>query len=151
MSVIFVVTPLVVGAGWPVFGAAVAAAAAQMGLSALKGEQAAVRKSRASVTLEVDNVEAAAEGLREGDHLAFGDQNLRVTIARDARGRCTVHVDGQGSEQELRARGQALLDRAMQQFAYQKVAQELTKRGFQIVEEQVTGQQQIRIRFRKFE
>lgn len=152
MSVIFVVTPLVVAGGWPVLAAAAAAAAGTMGLKALKGEQKAHAASKGrAVSLEVENVEKLAGGVRADDKMTFGNDRIRITLARDARGKCTVHVDGEGTEEELRQAGTTFLHKAMQQYAYHKVASELQKKGFQVVKEEVTGKQAIRIQFRKFE
>ena len=158
MSVVFVVTPIIVG-GWPVITAAAAAAAASLGYrqleSTIEPQQdetttTATTEAR-SVELDIDNVEPLAEGLREDESLNFGDDRIRVTIGRDARGKVTVHADGDASNEELQEIGASFVHKLVQQYAYQKVASQLKDRGFSIVDEGVNDEQSIRIRFRKFE
>lgn len=153
MSVCFVVVPLITAAGWPIFAGAAAAVAASMGLRALKsGLRQKVQETRRPVALELENVESLGAAVRDDDSLSFGDGVIRVTVAKDARGKCTVHVSGEGkTDDELRALGSTFLKKVMQQYAYQRVAAELKKKGFTIVQEEVSPQETIRLRFRKFE
>lgn len=153
MSCVFIVTPIIIG-GWPVITTAAAAAAASLGYRQLQAEQevAARQVARGGVDVEVDNIETLSEGMRADSSVQFGDGTVTITVARDARGKTTVHVDGVGlSKAELEERGSTFLSRMIQQYAYQKVASELKAKGFGIVEEKVTETQAVRVRFRKTE
>lgn len=153
MSVIFVVTPIIMG-GWPVLASAAAAAAGALGYKKLEKYVAAAQRveEAAGVQLDVENIESIAKGVRSDDSITFGNEELQITVRKDARGQCTVHVDGKGkTEEELKKAGQQLIQRIMQQYAYQKVTSELQKSGFSIVQEEMTETQTIRIRFRKFD
>jgi len=152
MSVIFVVTPIIVG-GWPVITAAASAAAGTLGYKQLKqAEKTHQVKKTQPVTLDVDNVEGLAGGMREDESMTFGNEELRITVTKDARGKVQVHADGKGkSTAELEELGSAFVSRMIRQYAYQKVASQLVDKGFSIVEEEAGENQSIRIRFRKFE
>ena len=153
MSCIFVVTPLIIGA-WPVIAAAASAAAVSLGYrqveaAAQSSVKAGPREER--VALEVENVGAVAASVRADSSASFGDGRITVTVARDARGKVTVHVDGQASKAELKAAGTAFMNRLVQQYAYHAVQSHLTKTGYTVVEEKVGEDQSVRIRFRKAE
>jgi stage V sporulation protein SpoVS len=61
-----------------------------------------------------------------------------------------MHVSGKNkTEAELQAIGQTVMNRILQQYAYQRVMEELEKRGFTVVKEEVDENQVIRIRVRK--
>jgi len=152
MSCVFVVVPMVVG-GFPVFAGLAAGVAAQMGLKALAAASKSVQATAATtVHLDVENIETIAAGIRADDKLSFSDGRIVIVIARDARGKCTVHVEGPGvSKAELQATGEKFLHQIMQQYAYQKVQTELERQGFSVVSEDVQQDRSIRLKFRKFE
>lgn len=153
MSVVFVITPIIMG-GWPVIASVAAAAAGALGYKKLESSIAVAQavEETTSVKLEVENVESIAKGVHSDDSIKFGNEELQITVSKDARGQCSVHVDGKGkTEEELKKAGQQLIQKIMQQYAYQKVASELKKSGFSIAQEEVTEKQTIRIRFRKFD
>jgi hypothetical protein len=150
MSVVFVVTPIIVG-GWPVVAAAAAGAAAALGLRQLAGKSVtASREERVGVALEVDNIEAIADGVRADDRLVFGDGRIRITLERDARGKTRLHADGVGmTKGEIEQAGRSFLEGMIRQYAYEKVVTELSKKGFSITSEEVEADRKVRIRFRK--
>jgi hypothetical protein len=165
MSVVFLVTPLVI-AGWPTFCAAAATAAASLGFKVLKGleqeelneiERKAAMEKRAreaegTVELEMKDSNVLTEQVRADDEMILGKGEIQVRIYKDARGKCAIHVMGKGkSKQELKKEGTELLNKITQQYAYQKVTQELKSRGFSITDEAVTEDGKIKIRLRRFQ
>lgn len=158
MSVIFVVIPAV-AAGWPAIAAAVGAACASLGYSAAKGversaEQAlqamAQRQAYTTIELEMANAEVVGEAMVRGQNLQFEKDGVVATFSKDARGHLSLHVGGERTEQELAEVGQQLMNRVRQQYAYEKVKQELTGRGFVLVDEHVDADENIRISVRRF-
>jgi len=158
MSVCFLVVPAVI-VGWPTFCAAAAAAAATMGFAVMKKSTMgfAVMKKREKAVrsetceLEIANSKVLTEQVREDDELTLAKGDITVRLYKDPRGKCAIHVSGEGkTRQELRDEGTELVNRIMQQYSYQKVTQELKNRGFSITEEEVTEDRRIRIRLRKF-
>jgi hypothetical protein len=150
MSVIFVVAPIITPVAWPIFAAAAAAAAAQLGLRTASREL--VERQPGGVTLDVDNAQALAEGVLPEQHVEFTDGRVRVTVTRDPRGKVTVHAEGAGlSNAELTALGEQLVQRTLQQYAYQRVTQTLLARDFKVVHQERDANQVVRIKFRKFE
>lgn len=150
MSVIFVIAPVITPVAWPIFASALAAAAAQLGLQS--AGRTVTRTQDAGVTLDVDNAESLAEGVLPEQSLSFGDGRVRVTVTRDPRGKVSVHAEGAGlSNAELTSIGEQLVQRTLQQYAYQRVTQTLLARDFKVVHQERDANQVVRIKFRKFE
>ncbi|HEU4752734.1 MAG TPA: DUF1257 domain-containing protein [Armatimonadota bacterium] len=158
MSVVFVVVPVVAG-GWPVLSAAILAASAALGYRAIEAaenrlqsglyEEDSVRCG--AVSLMMDDSQVITDTLARGESFTVDRSGIRAVFGRDGRGRCTVHLTGEGkSELELEAAGRELMDRVRQQFAYAKVMEELEARGFQVVEEQAETEGSIRVRVRRW-
>ncbi|OGL47333.1 MAG: hypothetical protein A2161_02955 [Candidatus Schekmanbacteria bacterium RBG_13_48_7] len=148
MSVIFLVTP-VLAASWPVFCSAAGAAAASLGFKLLKNVN--VTEQLKTIELEVENSNVLTDQVKADNELMFGKDDLKIRIYKDARGQCSIHVMGSGrSDEELRAEGTKLINKIKQQYAYQKVVQELKNRGFSITNEEISEQGRIKIQLRKF-
>lgn len=152
MSVVFLIVPAV-QVGWPFLCAAAAAAAAQLGYSALKGSVEAPRELlEQGVALEIENSQVLTDQIRPDEEMMFAKGGITLHIYKDARGQCALHVTGEGrSAAELKREGTAFVNRIKQQFVYQRVTQELKGRGFSITGETVTEEGRIRIQLRKFE
>jgi len=156
MSVVFVVVP-VVAAGWPILSAAIIGASAALGYHVIQAAEASVQASISAgprcgtVSLVMEDSKVVAESLARGESFTVAREGLHATFARDGRGRCTVHVTGEGrTNAELEAAGRELMDRVRQQFAYAKVMEELEARGFDVVQEQVEAEGTIRVRVRRW-
>ncbi len=159
MSCIFVIAAPMVAGSWPVISAAAIAASAALGyqvVQAAEGRAPGVAResaapASASVSLVMEESQVMADSLARGDSFAVEREGLHATFSRDGRGRCLVHVSGEGrSDVELEAAGRELMDRVRQHFAYSRVMEELEARGFDVVQEQVEAEGSIRIRVKRW-
>ncbi|MBF0225483.1 MAG: DUF1257 domain-containing protein [Desulfobacterales bacterium] len=154
MSCIFIISSAVV-AGWPTFCAAAGVAAASLGFKILKDEnmyQATEVNVEKKVELDIEGSEVLTDRVRPDDEMIFSKDDIKVHIYKDPRGRCAMHVYGIGkSDEELKEQGTHLIHKIKQQYAYQKVTQELKNKGFSITQEELTQEGRIRLSLRKFE
>jgi len=152
MSSVCVLTPIVIGS-WPAIAAAVSGALASLGFSTVVGEEAAMRRrsdALEKVETEVPNSEVMAETLSRGERLRFERDGVTIEIGVDDRGRCTVCASGERlSKGQLKALGQEVAGRVVQQFTYHKLVTELKERGYVISEEKLAQDQSIQIRVRR--
>ena len=158
MSAVCVLTPVVVAA-WPVFSAAVAAAATSLGYSvvtegldwvnqAFKEEQA----SKDAVELEIANSDLVTGQLGRDQRIVVTRGGVTVSFSRDARGRAKICVSGNGQTNEaLRALGEELSQHVVQQYVYQRVIDEMRVHQYLVVEEQVDADRSIRLKLRRWE
>jgi len=155
MSAVCVLTPVVIAA-WPAFSAAVAAAATALGYSVVaeavdrinQGESA----TNTQVQLEIENSELVTGQLGRDQRICVTRGGVTVTFSRDARGRAQLCVSGTGhTDEALRAFGEELSQRVVQQYVYQRLMDELRARQFLVVEEQVEADQGIRLKVRHWE
>jgi len=154
-----ILTPVVVAA-WPAFSAAVTAAAASLGYSVLaesvdivsQGVEATNESNRRRVQLEIANSELVTNQLGRDQCISVTRGGVTVTFLRDARGHAQVRVDGAGSSEEaLRAFGEELSQRVVQQYVYQRVMDELRVRQFLVVEEETKADHSIHLKVRRWE
>ena len=156
MSCVCILTPVVIAA-WPAFSAAVVAAATSLGYQvaseAKRDYHASVTpKQSGAVNLEMPQSELVTSQLARDQHLAVTRDGVTVTFSRDARGKASLCVTGNGqSDEELRALGEQLSGRVVQQYVYQKLMDEMKTRGFVVVEEETDGHQAIRLKVRHWE
>lgn len=169
MSAVCVLTPVIVTA-WPAFSAAVTAAATSLGYAVVAGTatslghavvaETAQRMREATeaaiasktVQLEIDNSELVTGELARDQRISVTRDGVTVTFSRDARGKAQLCVTGAGCDNEaLRAIGEELSKRVVQQYVYQRLIEELRARKFHIVEEEVESNQAIRLRVRQWE
>lgn len=156
MSAVCILTPVVIMA-WPAFSAAVVAAASSLGYqvaaevnSQRPGETA--RKESGSVQLEIARSEVVTNQLGRDQRIAVSREGVTVTFSRDARGKASLCVSGNGqSNEELRALGEELSQAVVQQYVYQKLMGEMRSRGFNVVEEEVNEDRSIRLKVRHWE
>jgi hypothetical protein len=152
MSVLFVVAPAVI-VGWPILCASVAGVAGAMGYKILaETEKCDVgEEESSSVEVTIEGSEVVADSMKRGGKFAITNGDVTATFKRAVDGRCTVHISGQNrTDEELNAIGRDILGRVTQQYAYNKVVTELKKQGFSITEEEITKDQAVRIRVRKY-
>lgn len=155
MGAVSILAPVVIAA-WPAFSAAVVAAAASLGYqvaSEAKNQAAAAAQKLAQpVRREIERSEVVTDQLGRDQHMTVTRSGVTVTFSRDARGRASLCVTGTGQgQEELRALGEELSQRVVQQYVYQKLMDEMRKRGFNVVEEEVNEDRSIRLKVRHWE
>lgn len=156
MSCVCILTPVVIAA-WPALSAAVVAAATSMGYTVVKGAQEISENRTESesasktVEMEIANSQVVTERLGRDQKITVVRDGVTVTFARDARGRASLCVAGEGTREELRAHGEALSQRVVQRFVYEKLKQELQSRQYHLVEEEIDENQAIRLKVRHWE
>jgi hypothetical protein len=157
MSSVSILTPVVVAA-WPVFSAVVAAAATSMGYAVVAdildkvGPMTATTKTIQRVELQIANTKLVSDQLGRDQHIAVARDGVTVTFSRDARGQARVCVNGTGqTEEALRALGEELSQRVVQQYVYQRLIDECRARQFLVVEEEVEADKSIRLKVRHWE
>jgi hypothetical protein len=157
MSAVCILAPVVVAA-WPAFSSAVVAAAGSMGyvvadeaVSKLLGvSEGSTRQS--TVDLDIPNSQIVTGQLGRDQRISVSRDGLTVTFSRDERGKAGLCVVGNGqSEEELRAAGEELSRRVVQQYVYQRLTQEMHARGYMVVEEDTDVNQAIHMRIRHWE
>ena len=154
MSAICILTPVVIAA-WPALTAAVTAAATSLGYQVVAEAREAVAANvneRSEVRLEIPQSEVITGTLGRDQCLRVHREGVTVTFSRDARGRASLCVTGEGhTDEELRALGEQLGQRVVQQYVYQRLMSEMQARGYHVVEEQVEENAQIHLRVRHWE
>ncbi len=153
MSAICILVPTVV-ATWPVISAAVAGAAAALGMTlAREGAQlkeVVATPKHQSVEVALNNSEVVAEGLVSGEEMILEKGNMRARVYRDERGECRVCVEGEGySKTELSAFGEQLAGKITQIFVYNKVMTELGNKGFVVVNNEMSEDQTVHLHVRR--
>ena len=154
MSAVCILAPVVI-AGWPAFSAAVVAAAASLGYQVAKEvtkDAPAASKQVNSVQLEIARSEVVTNQLGRDQRIIVTREGVTVTFSRDARGRASLCVTGQGhTEAALRAMGEELSRAVVQRYVYERLMQEIRARGFVVAEEETTQDRSIRLKVRQWE
>ena len=152
MSCVCVLTPVVIAA-WPAFSAAVLSAAASLGYAVTTDltEPKTETKPR-QINLEVPQSEIVTAQLGRDQRITVARDGVTVTFSRDERGRASICVTGTGqSEESLRAIGEELSRRVVQQYVYQRLKDEIRARQFVVVEEETDEHHAIRLKVRHWE
>lgn len=154
MSAVCILAPAIIG-GWPAISAAVAGAAAALGMAVAKegqeaaGEVSAAVEAANSVEVEVENSEIVGQTVQTGQQIVLVQGDIRVRIYRDERGQLRVSVSGEGrSNAELQAVGEQVVNKVSQMFVYNKVMTELKSKGFTVVAQQQGEDEAVRIHVR---
>jgi len=156
MSAVCILTPVVIAA-WPAISAAVVAAANSLGYVLVEEGVRQYRKATAQnegreVQLEIANSEVLTDQLGRQQHLSFSRGGVTVQFSRDARGTASICVSGPGhTEEELRALGQEVSQRVVQQYVYQRLLDEMRARQFVVVEDAVDDTNAIHLKVRHWE
>ena len=156
MSCVCILTPVVIAA-WPAFSAAVVAAAGSLGYQiASTGtgltKDAISQTSASRVQLEIENSEVVTGQLGREQKISVTKDGVTITFSRDARGKASLCVSGQGrGQEELRALGEELSQAVVQQYVYQKLMSEMQARGFNVIEEETNTDRSIRLKVRHWE
>jgi hypothetical protein len=155
MSAVCILTPLVIAA-WPAFSAAVVAAAGSLGYQVVSGlseenVETTTQQSN-SVQLEIARSEVVTAQLGRDQRIIVARGGVTVTFSRDARGKASLCVTGEGhSRDELKALGEELSQTVVQQYVYQKLMTEMSARGFLVVDQETNEDRSIRLKVRHWE
>lgn len=154
MSVSCVIIPIVV-TSWPTILPALLGAAGALGfkvqreVSEIEGNIVGAA-ARAGTTVEVKNSEVIGEELGAGQSLVVARDGVTLRFAVNRRGRCVVHVDGEGrSDAELKAIGEQAAQKVVQIYSYHRVMAQAQEMGYELLEEQVDEQGGLRIRLKR--
>ena len=151
MSCVCILTPVII-ASWPQFSAAVVATAATLGYTAVTGNNSTTAQAQQKVNLEIAQSEIVTNQLGRDQKIAVKRGGVTVTFSRDARGKASVCVTGEGySDDELRTFGEELSQRVVQKYVHQKLLDEVRAHGFNVVEETVNEDQSIRLKVRHWD
>jgi hypothetical protein len=155
MSCVCILAPVVI-AGWPAFSAAVVAAATSLGYQVVSEANhsltitASVDAGR--VNLDIPNSELVTGQLGRDQRISVSRDGVTVTFSRDARGRAALCVTGTGqSDEELRRLGEELSGCVVQRYVYQRLMEEMQRKGFTVVEEETDSNRAIRLKVRSWD
>lgn len=156
MSCVCILTPVVVAA-WPAFSAAVVAAATSLGYQV--ASEAATIKNNAgpqtgsrNIQLEIENSEVVTNQLGRDQRITVTRSGVTITFSRDARGKASLCVSGEGHEkEELKALGEELSQAVVQQYVYQKLMDEMRTHGFNVIEEETNADRSIHLKVRHWD
>jgi hypothetical protein len=155
MSCVCILAPVVI-AGWPAFSAAVMAAATSLGYQVVSEANhsltitASVDAGR--VNLDIPNSELVTGQLGRDQRISVSRDGVTVTFSRDARGRAALCVTGTGqSDEELRRLGEELSGCVVQRYVYQRLMEEMQRKGFTVVEEETDSNRAIRLKVRSWD
>ena len=154
MSAVCILAPVVI-AGWPVFSAAVAAAAASLGYQvvseAARNVQTSVSQS-GMVELAIEHSEVVTSKLERDQSISVTRDGVTVTFSRSARGKAALCVSGTGrTDEALRALGEELSQAVVQQYVYQRLLEEMRARGFVIANQETAEDRSIHLTVRHWE
>jgi ABC-type transporter MlaC component len=154
MSAIVILTPVIIGS-WPVITAAVAGAAAAMGMTVSESVRESINEKEKveakTVEVELEHSEVVAKNLSADKEMVVNKGDIELRIKRDQKGRCTVCAKGKGhSDAEFKAVAKEFGEKLTQVYIYNKVMTELKNKNFQVVNEEVSEDQSIRINVRRW-
>jgi ABC-type transporter MlaC component len=155
MSTVLILAPVIISS-WPAITAAVAGAATALGFVMNKTVQetlAGVQTEEGveNVEVELAESEVLAQSLATNQQIVLNKGSIKIVVERDARGRCKVCASGKGhSKAELKRVAEEFTQKLTQCFVYNKVMKELKGKNFQVVNEEVTQDQSIRINVRRW-
>jgi hypothetical protein len=147
MGAVIVLTPIIITA-WPMIAAAVSTAAVSAGFKITKEVKA--RKKVPSLELSLENSSVVGESLGRDDELVVEREGVRVVFSRDAQGHFKTTVEGNLAHEELKAIGEDLAGRVVQQYVYRRIAQELGNQGFETLDEEKGPDETIRLHVRRY-
>jgi len=157
MSCVCILTPVVIAA-WPAFSAAVVAAATSLGYQVaaeatnLKESAIATQNAAGKIQMEIENSEVVTNQLGRDQRIAVTKGGVTITFSRDARGKASLCVTGEGHDkEELKALGQELSQAVVQQYVYQKLMDEMRARGFNVIEEETNADRSIHLKVRHWD
>jgi hypothetical protein len=156
MSCVCILTPVVIAA-WPAFSAAVVAAATSLGYAIVEEgikqqSSTTVKTGQHAINLEIEQSEIVTNQLGRDQRIRVTRQGVTVTFSRDARGKASICVTGDGyTNEELRTLGEELSQRVVQKYIHQRLLDEIRLRQFVVVEEEIDEHQAIRLKVRHWD
>ena len=155
MSCVCIFAPEVI-ARWPAFNAAVVAAATSLGYQVVSEADHSVTIPTSAdsgrVNLDIPNSELVTGLLSRDQRTSVTRDGVTVTFSRDARGRAALCVTGTGeSDEELRRLGEELSGCVVQRYVYQRLMEEMQRKGFTVVEEETDSNRAIRLKVRNWD
>lgn len=163
LGALFILTPTIGWAApllWPiVFTAAGALGYKQVtstsDTAVLRGEanQAMNALKTIEIPLETQITDVVEDEVGRDQVLRFTKGDIVVVFKRDLRGKFSIQVSGPDkmTRRELEYVGREFLGVVVQQFAYNKMAQEMERRGANIVGEEVNEEGDIVLKLRRWE
>ena len=158
MSTVLILTPIIIS-NWPAITAAVVGAASALGFVAKKAIEEEVQANSEqkstqevqSVEMELADSEIVAKAMAKEHQIVVQKGTMEIIIKRDERGRCVVCARGKGhSKAELKQAAKQFTEKLTQCFMYDKVMKQLKNNNFQIVNEEVGQNEDIRIHVRRW-
>lgn len=154
MSAVLILTPVII-ASWPAITAAVAGAASAMGLMMNESIKQAAKENQTetekSVEFELSDSEVLAGSMKTDQEIVLTKGNIELRVKRDERGRCSVCAKGKGhSKAELKQIAEEFTQKLTQCYVYDKVMNQLKSKSFQVVNEEVSDDESIRIHVRRW-
>jgi uncharacterized protein YwlG (UPF0340 family) len=156
MSAVCIIAPVVI-AGWPIFSAAVTAAASSLGYQLASESVRNLKtannvKQSKTIELDIERSEVVTGQIGRDQRIAVTRDGVTVTFSRNARGKASLCVSGEGrSAEALRAIGEELSRAVVQQYVYQKLLEEIRARGFVIAEQETSEDRSIHLTVRQWE
>jgi len=118
----------------------------------MKNNAVAQKSGSRNVRLEIENSEVVTNQLGRDQRITVAKGGVTITFARDARGKASLCVSGEGHEkEELKALGEELSQAVVQQYVYQKLMDEMRARGFNVVEEETHSDRSIHLKVRHWD
>ena len=155
MGAVLILAPVIISS-WPAISVAIAGAASALGFALQKTAQearagATTEQTEQNVEVELAESQVLAQNLATNQQVVLTKGDIRIVVERDARGRCKVCASGKGhSKAELKQVADEFTQKLTQCFVYNKVMKELKSKSFQVVNEEVTEDQSIRIHVRRW-
>jgi len=158
MSTVLILTPIIIS-NWPAITAAVVGAASALGFVTKKTIEEEVQAHSGqkstqevqSVEVELADSEILTKEMAKEHQIVLQKGTMEIIIKRDERGRCVVHARGKGhSRAELKQAARQFTEKLTQCFMYDKVVKQLKNNNFQIVNEEVGQNEDIRIHVRRW-
>lgn len=141
MSVVVIITPIIVG-GWPIFSALASAAATRLGFKLQESSRCLTDIDKEKeIVINDDTSTIIEDALRTEEELTFTKEGITVICKKDVHDNFTICARGKNkSDHELSRIGQSFLNKVKQQYAYQRVMEEMKNRGFNVIQEENEGQ-----------
>jgi hypothetical protein len=155
MSTSIILVPIVI-ASWPAITAAVAAAAAGLGITALQKEgevqeylTEADKNQLRTVEVELAKSTTALASMSRAQEIVVTKGDIELRVKSSETGRCHVCASGRGkSKAQLEQAAEEFAGRITQAYVYNKVMNEIRAKGLKVANEEVMKDQSIRISVR---
>jgi hypothetical protein len=141
-------TPVII-ASWPSIMSFTVGVAAALGFTAVKS----VTKEEVETSENVVEIELKGSSVQEGymgQEQQFVKEGVLLTVKRNEFGRLVLCAKGSESKDILRQKASAFIEKLHQTYAYHKAMTQLKTSGFNIVDENVGQDKEIRIKLRRF-